>query len=41
MQYQFDEPFIVDSSKIANKLGLHATPLERALAHTLAEYRDD
>ena len=40
MQYQFDEPFIVDSSKIANKLGVQATPLEQALAQTLAEYRD-
>ena len=26
MQYQFDEPFIVDSSKIADKLGVSATP---------------
>jgi nucleoside-diphosphate-sugar epimerase len=39
MQYQFDEPFIVDSSKIAAKLGVHATPVEQALAHTLAAYR--
>jgi hypothetical protein len=30
----------VDSGKIANKLGMHATPLEQALADTLAEYRD-
>jgi hypothetical protein len=40
MQYQFDEPFIVDSSKIANKLGAEATPVEQALTDTLAEYRD-
>jgi nucleoside-diphosphate-sugar epimerase len=40
MQYQFDEPFIVDSSKIANKLGVYATPLEQALTDTLTEYRD-
>jgi nucleoside-diphosphate-sugar epimerase len=40
MQYQFDEPFIVDSSKIANKLGVQATPLEQALTDTLTEYRD-
>jgi nucleoside-diphosphate-sugar epimerase len=39
MQYQFDEPFIVDSSKIATKLGVHATPVEQALAETLAAYR--
>jgi nucleoside-diphosphate-sugar epimerase len=39
MQYQFDEPFIVDSSKIANKLGVQATPVEQALTDTLSEYR--
>lgn len=39
MQYQFDEPFIVDSSKIATKLGVRATPAEQALANTLAAYR--
>jgi nucleoside-diphosphate-sugar epimerase len=40
MQYQFEEPFIVDSSRIADKLGVRATPTEQALADTLAEYRD-
>ena len=40
MQYQFEEPFIVDSSKITNKLGVEATPIDQALAHTLADYRD-
>jgi len=39
MQYQFEEPFIVDSSKIAGKLDVHATPLDQALADTLATYR--
>jgi nucleoside-diphosphate-sugar epimerase len=39
MQYQFEEPFIVDSSKIADKLGARATPIELALAHTLSSYR--
>ncbi len=39
MQYQFDEPFIVDSSRIATHLGVHATPIDRALADTLAAYR--
>ena len=39
LQYEFQEPFIVDSSKIATKLGVHATPLEQALADTLASYR--
>ena len=40
MQYQFEEPFVVDSSKITNKLGVEATPIRLALAHTLASYRD-
>jgi hypothetical protein len=39
MQYQFEEPSIVDSSKITNTLGVHATPVEQALADTLATYR--
>ena len=39
MQYQFAEPFIVDSSKITNKLGVRATPVEHALADTLRTYR--
>jgi len=39
MRYLFEEPFVVDSSKIATKLGVHATPLEQALADTLAGYR--
>jgi nucleoside-diphosphate-sugar epimerase len=39
MQYQFEEPFIVDSSKIAGKLDVHATPLDQALGDTLATYR--
>ena len=37
-QYQFEEPFIVDSSKITSSLGVHATPVEQALADTLASY---
>jgi nucleoside-diphosphate-sugar epimerase len=39
MQYQFEEPFIVDSTKIATKLGVHATPIDEALAETLTTYR--
>jgi nucleoside-diphosphate-sugar epimerase len=39
MQYQFEEPFVVDSSKITNKLGVEATPVEDALAETLRTYR--
>jgi nucleoside-diphosphate-sugar epimerase len=39
MQYQFEEPFIVVSSKIATKLGAHATPTDQAVADTLDAYR--
>jgi nucleoside-diphosphate-sugar epimerase len=39
LQYEFQEPFIVDSTKIATKLDVHAIPLDQALADTLATYR--
>jgi nucleoside-diphosphate-sugar epimerase len=39
MRYQFDEPFIVDSSKISTHLDVHATPIEQAIADTFATYR--
>jgi nucleoside-diphosphate-sugar epimerase len=39
MQYQFEEPFVVDSSTITNKLGVEATAVEGAIAHTLRTYR--
>lgn len=35
----FEEPSIVDSSKITSKLGVSATPLPQALDETLATYR--
>jgi nucleoside-diphosphate-sugar epimerase len=41
MQYQFEEPFVVDSNKIINTLGVPATPIEQALADTLATYHPD
>ena len=37
----YEGPFIVDSSKIANTLGAQATPIEQALADTLAAYRSE
>jgi nucleoside-diphosphate-sugar epimerase len=40
MRYLFAEAFIVDSSKITNKLGVEATPVEQALADTLRSYHD-
>ena len=39
MQYQFAEPFIVDSSKITERLGVRATPVEQAVTETLDSYR--
>ena len=39
MSYLFEEPFVVDSTKIARKLGAQATPAEQAIAETLAHYR--
>ncbi len=38
MKYQFAEPFVVDSARSTARLGLRATPLDRALAATLATY---
>jgi nucleoside-diphosphate-sugar epimerase len=39
MQYEYQAPFIVDSSKITDKLGAHATPLDTAIKRTLESYR--
>jgi len=39
MQYEYQAPFIVDSSKITDKLGAHATPLATAVQRTLDSYR--
>lgn len=39
LQYESQEAFIVDSAKIATKLAVHGTPLDQALADTLATYR--
>lgn len=38
MQYQFDEPFIVDSTRITTQLGATATPLAQAIEQTLSTY---
>jgi nucleoside-diphosphate-sugar epimerase len=39
MQYQFEEPFIVDSTAFTSRLGMPATPLGDAVERTLATYR--
>ncbi len=40
MRYLFEAPFVVDSSKIAERLGVTATPVERAMALTMDSYRE-
>lgn len=40
MLYEFEQPFVVDSSKVEQRLGLVATPLEESLAATIAWFRD-
>jgi nucleoside-diphosphate-sugar epimerase len=39
MRYEFDEPFIVDSSRAEAELGLRATPLADAVEQTVRWYR--
>lgn len=38
--YQFSEPWVVDDAKFRTAFGLSATPLDEAIATTLAWYRD-
>jgi nucleoside-diphosphate-sugar epimerase len=40
MAYEFEEPYLLDSSKIERAFGLRPTPLESALAETVAWWRD-
>ncbi len=39
MMYEFERPFVVDSSQFEQTFGLKATPLEDAVAQTVAWYR--
>ncbi|MEV7525887.1 hypothetical protein [Streptomyces sp. NPDC091371] len=39
MQYEFAEPFVVDSSLARDRLGAVATPVEEALERTAEAYR--
>jgi nucleoside-diphosphate-sugar epimerase len=41
MAYEFEEPFVVDTSKIERAFGLRPTPLEEALADTVAWWRGE
>jgi nucleoside-diphosphate-sugar epimerase len=40
MRYEFDEPFVVDSSRAETELGLRATPLATAVEQTVRWYRE-
>ena len=39
MMYEFDKPFVVDSSKFETTFGMKATPLEQAAQDTVAWYK--
>jgi len=39
MSYQFDQPFVLDTSKYQSVFGPAGTPLAAAIAATLAWYR--
>jgi nucleoside-diphosphate-sugar epimerase len=39
MMYEFEKPFVVDSSKFEKAFGMTATPLREAIATTVAWYR--
>jgi hypothetical protein len=39
MMYEFDQPFIVDSSKFENTFGVKATPMRETMKATVAWYQ--
>lgn len=39
MMYEFEQPFIVDSSRFENTFGMKATPMKEAIKETVAWYR--
>jgi nucleoside-diphosphate-sugar epimerase len=40
IRYQFDAPFVVDSTAVRTTFGLEATPMDAALGETIAWYRN-
>jgi hypothetical protein len=40
MAYEFDEPFVLDTTKYQSTFGAAGTPLADAVASTVAWYRD-
>ncbi len=39
MMYEFEKPFVVDSTKFGRAFGIHATPLREAIKQTVAWYK--
>ena len=39
MMYEFEKPFIIDSSKFENTFGMKATPIREAIQETVAWYK--
>jgi hypothetical protein len=39
MMYEFDAPFVIDSSKFENTFGMKATPVREAMKETAAWYK--
>jgi hypothetical protein len=40
MAYEFEKPFVVDSSKFEQAFGMKATPIQEAIKATVAWYCD-
>jgi hypothetical protein len=40
MSYEFEEPFVLDTTKFTSMFGATATPLATAVSETIAWYRD-
>ena len=41
MMYEFEKPFVVDSSKFEGVFGVKATPMSEAIRHTVQWYQDN
>jgi nucleoside-diphosphate-sugar epimerase len=39
MMYEFEAPFIIDSSKFEKSFGMQATPMREAIRETVAWYK--
>jgi len=39
MMYEFENPFVIDSSKFEQTFGMQATPVREAIQETVAWYR--